>query len=296
MSFDFKTLELFVRVAKLGALGRAGEELLLSPTATTQRIQLLEAELGSKLLNRTTRAVSLTPDGEAFLEHAQKILDTIEDARSVVSSSKGRVSGLLRVTASASFGRAQIIPHLGAFFHTYPEIRLKLDLNDAVIDIVEQGYDLAIRVGVLTSSTLLARKLAPNPRFLVASPDYLEKFGEPRTPADLKNHNCITFGENRNWTLTGPRNEEFDIQVTGTFTTNFGEAITEALLQDLGIGLKSIWDISDHLQSGRLVKVLPDYSIAPDWQIWAVRAPSRMSSPRVLAFTNFFGERFKQGG
>ncbi len=296
MSFDLKSLELFVRVATLGALGRAGEELHLSPTATTQRIQMLEAELGAKLLNRTTRAVSLTPDGEVFLEHAKKVLESVEDARNAVSTSQDRVSGELRVTTSAAFGRSQIIPHIGAFLTQFPDVTLKLDLNDTVVDIIEQGYDLAIRVGVLTSSTLLARKLAPNPRLLVATPAYLKMYGVPKTPSDLKSHNCIVLGETRNWALQDQNGNISEVRVHGSFTTNFGEAVTETVRQSVGIGLKSIWDISEQLDNGELVRVLPHHTVSPDWQIWAVRPPGRVAPPRVQVFTRFLEDQFRRTG
>ncbi len=294
MTFDLRTLELFVRVAALGALGKAGEDMRISPTATTQRIQALEAELGAKLLNRTTRAVSLTPDGEAFLIHAQQILDCAEAARAVMSAARCRIFGELRVTASASFGRSQIIPHIGEFLRLYPEMSLKLDLNDSVVDIIERGYDLAIRIGTLSSSSLIARKLAPNPRLLLASPDYLAHAGTPESPADLKNHSCIVLGETRTWSLSDKAGSAVETRVAGKFATDFGEAVTEALLQGLGIGLKSLWDATEHLKSGRLVRVLPEFSVAPDWQIWAVRPPNRVMPPRVQAFIDFYEERFRK--
>lgn len=293
MAFDLKTLELFVRVAALGALGKAGEDMRISPTATTQRIQALEAELGVRLLHRTTRAVSLTPEGETFLLHARQILDSAEEARAAMSSSRSRVFGDLRVTASAAFGRSQIVPHIGEFLRLYPEVSLRLDLSDSMVDIIEHGYDLAIRIGALASSSLVARKLAQNPRLLVAAPAYLERAGQPASPADLRSHSCIVLGETRNWLLRDAMGTEVETRVSGRFTTNFGEAVTEALLQGLGIGLKSLWDVADHLQAGRLVRVLPDYSVGPDWYVWAVRPPNRVLQSRVQAFIEFFEKRFQ---
>ena len=295
IAFDLKTLELFVRVAALGALGKAGDNMLISPTSTTQRIQALEAELGTKLLNRTTRAVSLTPDGEAFLLHAQQILDCAEEAMVAMSSARGRVFGELRVTASASFGRSQIVPHIAEFLHRYPEVSLKLDFDDAMVDIVERGYDLAIRIGVLASSSLIARKLVPNPRVLVASPEYLAQAGTPTSPAELKEHSCIVLGETRNWCLNDQSGNATETRVAGSFTTNFGGAVTGALLQGLGIGLKSLWDVSDHLRNKRLVRVLPEFSVSPEWFVWVVRPPNRVTPLRVQAFIDFYQEKFREG-
>ncbi len=294
MTLDIKSVELFLRAASLGAFGRAGEEFQLSPTATTQRIQALETELGTTLFNRTTRSISLTRDGEVFLEHARRILDSVEAAHASIDTAKGRVFGELRVTTSASFGRSQIVPHVSEFLQTYPDVKLKLNLSDSIVDIVEQGYDLAIRVGVLNSSTLLARKLAHNPRSLVASPLYLEKHGTPKRPADLKHHNCIALGETRNWSLRDPQGTLHEVQVAGQFPTNFGEAISDVVVAGLGIGLKSVWDVSDYLTTGQLITVLPEYSIEPEWQVWAVRPPNTVSPTRVQVFTSFLEEKFRQ--
>lgn len=294
MSFDLKSLNLFVRAAAIGAIGRAGEEFDLSPTAATQRLQALELEVGAKLLNRTTRAVSLTPDGETFLTHAKRILDQVEDAKTAMSHSLGDISGSLRVTASASFGRSQIVPHVTEFLSLYPNVDLKLNLSDSIVDIVELGYDLAIRVGSLTSSSLLARKLAENPRVLVASSDYLVRRGVPKTPQDLADHSCIVLGEMKNWQLGDEAGTVHDVRVSGPFTTNFGEAVTETVINGLGIGMKSIWDVKPLIENGELSVVLDQYTVEPKWQIWAVRPPSRVITPRVKAFTEFFEKKFRE--
>ncbi|MEM6490586.1 MAG: LysR substrate-binding domain-containing protein, partial [Pseudomonadota bacterium] len=174
MRLDTSSLELLARIARLGAIGEAGRDLGLSPTVATQRVQALEADLGVKLLNRTTRSVSLTPDGEAFLVYARRILSNVEDAQAELSSGRGVVKGQIRVTASASFGRRHIAPYLADFLAQYPDMRVRLELNDGIVDIVDQGIDIAFRIGTLASSSLVARKLADNPRFLVAAPGYLE--------------------------------------------------------------------------------------------------------------------------
>ncbi|WP_085909145.1 LysR family transcriptional regulator [Kiloniella majae] len=293
MSFDIKSLELFVRIAALNAIGRAGEEFDLSATATTQRIQMLEANIGSKLLNRTTRAVSLTSDGEIFLAHAKQILEAVEAAHSAMSSSTENVSGELRVTTSASFGRNQIIPYVAEFLEQHPKLSLKLSLSDTTEDIIERGFDLAIRVGSLKSSSLIARKLANNPRVLVASPTYLQKHGIPETPQDLTGHNCIVLGETHNWTLIDKNKTAHEIQVSGNFSTNLGDSITDVISDGVGIGLKSLWDVSTQIKTGILVPILDEYTIGPDWQIWAVRPPSRLMPARVQAFLDFFEKKFQ---
>ncbi|MEB8386638.1 LysR family transcriptional regulator [Rhodobacteraceae bacterium KMM 6894] len=291
MSFDLKTLELFVRVATLGAIGRAGAEFDLSPTNASQRIKALEAELGVKLLNRTTRAVSLTPDGDVLLESAKRILDDLEDVRTVLTQSRDAVSGALRVTASATFGRAHIIPFVPEFLALYPNVSLDLDLSDTVVDIVEKGYDLAFRIGPLAPSSLLAQKIDTNPEWLVASPEYLERAGHPQTPQDLTHHACLPLGKTQQWHLVGADGIVHDVPVSGPITVNFGEAVGEWVVAGVGIGRAALWHAGPDLTAGRLVRVLPDYDVTPQTNIWAVRPPGRMMPTRVRAFLSFMQDK-----
>lgn len=294
MSFDQKSLELFVRVAGLGAMGKAGQEMGLSPTATTQRIQALEHEVGARLFTRTTRAIALTGDGELFLGHAKRILANMEDARSELAGGGAVIKGDLRVTGSASFGRRYIGPYITEFLERYPEINVRLELTDTVFDIIEQGFDVALRIGSLPSSSLIARKLADNKRLLVAAPSYLARAGHPRDPHDLLNHNCIVIGEQRVWRLKGGDGDIQDMRVSGNFATNFGESATQATLAGNGIAQKSLWDVHDLLRDGALVPVLPRYTIDPQWALWAVRPPSPIVPARVRVFIAFMEEKFKQ--
>ncbi|MEH6832474.1 MAG: LysR family transcriptional regulator [Sulfitobacter sp.] len=287
MSFDLKTLELFVRVATLGAIGKAGEEFGMSPTNTSQRIKALEAELGVKLLNRTTRAVSLTPDGEVLLENSKRILDELEDMRTVLTKTAESVSGQLRITASASFGRAHIVPFVPEFLSLYPNVSLDLNLTDRVVDIVEQGYDMAFRIGALPPSSLLAQKIYDNPKWLVASPDYLDQAGVPQTPEDLAKHACITMGKVQTWRFMSVDSKQHDVQVGGPLSVNFGDAISEWVLAGMGIAEAALWHAGPDLVAGRLVRVLPDFQIIPQTSIWAVRPPGRLMPERARAFLSF---------
>lgn len=291
MSFDFKTLELFVRVATLGAIGRAGTEIDLSPTTASQRIKALEEELGVKLLNRTTRAVSLTPDGEVLLENARRILDELEDVRTILTQSKDAVSGTLRVTASASFGRVHIVPFVPEFLKLYPNVSLDLDMSDTVVDIVEQGFDLAFRIGLLAPSSLLAQKIDTNPEWLVASPEYLRTTKALQTPEDLAHHACLTMGKLYQWQLKGSGGDVHDVTVNGPVTVNFGDAIGEWVNAGLGIGRAALWHAGPDLAAGRLVRVLPDYDVMHQSNIWAVRPPGRMMPARVRAFNSFMQDK-----
>lgn len=291
MAFDFKSLDLFVRVAALGAIGRAGAESGLSPTNATQRIQALEADLGAKLLNRTTRAVSLTPDGEIFLDYAKRILNDAEDARSALSQVGGPVSGLIRATASASFGRTHIVPFVPEFVAQYPDVRLDLNFTDSIVDIVEQGYDLAFRMGELAPSSLMAQKIDANPVRLVAAPEYLARAGVPQMPEDLLNHSCLPLGDMRTWRLRGADGSEHPIRVSGPVKVNLGNALGEWTLAGMGIGIASLWAAGPDLKAGRLVTVLDDYRLCPETDIWAVRPPGRHMPLRVKVFLDFMRER-----
>ena len=294
MSFEPISLKLFVRVATLEAFGKAGREFGLSPTAATQRIQGLEAELGVKLFNRTTRAVALTADGEVFLGHAKRIIELIEDARSDLSGGMTNIKGELRVAGSASFGRRYIAPYIAEFLRAHPDVRIRLELSDGIVDIVEQGFDLALRIGALAPSTLAARKLADNPRLLVASKSYLEGAGWPQKPEDLTAHNCIVLAENRNWKLRDGTGQIHEVRVTGNFTTNYGEVATEAALAGAGIALKSLWDIRHLLAQGSLLPVLENYTVEPLWSLWAVRPAGQTVPARVRAFIDFMAMKFRE--
>jgi len=293
MELDVKSVKLFIRVAAIGAIGRAGRDFGYSRTAASQRIQTLEEALGSKLLNRTTRTVSLTGDGEKFLVHARKIVDDIEDAVTDLQGNRKTVSGELRVTASASFGRRYIAPFVGEFLRDHPGASVNLELSDGVFDIVQHGFDLALRIGTLAPSTLVARRIADNPRILVASPDYLKIQGIPAAASELAGHNCLLLGTTRVWQLSDSNGRQHTLSVQGNFTTSYGEAITEAAVSGVGIALKSRWDIIDQLSAGTLVEVLPDHTVEPEWSLWAVRPPGRVVSARVQIFTEFIEKKLR---
>lgn len=283
-----------MRVATLGAFAKAGLEFGLSPTATTQRIKGLESELGVKLFNRTTRAVALTADGELFLAHAKRIIEGIEDARSDLSGGPGSIRGEIRVAGSASFGRRYIAPYVAEFLRAYPDVRVRLELSDGIVDIVEQGFDVAFRIGTLPSSSLIARKLVDNPRLLVASPAYLKRAGNPAKLKDLASHNCIVLGESRNWKLRDTAGKIHELRVSGNFVTNYGDVTTEAALAGAGIALKSLWDVRGFLENGSLVPVLNDYTVEPVWGLWVVRPPGDMVPARVRVFIEFMEVKFQE--
>lgn len=293
MSLDLKSVELFVRAAKLGAIGRAGSECGLSPTSTTQRIQALEAQLGTQLFHRTTRAVSLSADGELFLTYAKRILGNVEDAFSELQNDPETLRGDLRVSAPASLGRKMIAPYMAEFLGRYPKVSLQLHLSDSVTDMVEGGFDLTIRLGVLAPSTLLAQKLALSPRVMVATPEYLARNGTPQTLDDLTRHECLMREDMRTWTIKPPTGPSVETRVSGRFSSNLAEAVTEATLSGLGIARKCLWEVDTHLAKGDLVTVLDDHTVMPEWKIYAVRPPSRLQPPRVRALIAFLKDKLQ---
>lgn len=287
MSFDLKSLELFVRVATVGAIGKAGAEFGLSRTAASQRIQALEADVGVQLLHRTTRTLSLTGDGENFLGHAKHILASVEDALSEAQIDPRTMKGELRIASSASFGRKHIAPYVSAFLSAHPNLSIDLSLSDNVVDIVDGGFDLSIRLGELAPSSLKARRLAASPRVIVAAPAFLARQGIPQRAEDLAIHNCLMRGDTRTWKLKAPDGTVRDYKATGTFASDSAEAITEVALTGHGIARKCKWEISEHLETGALIQILPDYTVMPEWSVFAVRSPSRIVPARVRVFTDY---------
>lgn len=292
MSLDTKAVDLFLRVVALGAIGRAGEALGLSPTAATQRIQALEHSLGVRLFHRTTRTVSLTTDGALFVEHARRIVADIEDARAAVGKASGRVSGLLRVAAPAAFGQKYIAPFVGDFLSRYPDLRMQLELGDALVDIGEQGFDMAIRSGNHADSSQIAERLAPLHRLIVAAPSYIERRGAPAEPGQIAAHDCLTHSSLREWRLAGADGSVRTLRPAGLFETNDHDALTAALLSGLGIALKSSWDVGPLIAEGRLVPLLTDYMVTPETSMWAVYPSARLVPPRVRLFVDHLKASF----
>lgn len=291
MSLEIENLRLFVRAAALGAIGRAGQELGFSTTSASQKIKALEDALNVKLFHRSTRNIALTANGEVFLEHAKRILSTVEDAQEALSGDADPVAGTLRVAASASFARLHITPHVPEFLMQHPDLNLDLHLSDAIFDIVEQGYDLAFRIGDLAPSSLLARKIADNSMSLVATPAYLARHGVPQNVDDLANHVCLGLGRSAHWTLRAPDGTLHTVSTARKVTVNLGDAVATWVLAGMGIGLASLWHAGPDLRAGRLVPVLPDYRIEPETSIWAVRPPGSVMPRRVQTFLTFIEQR-----
>ncbi len=262
-------LEIFARVARTGNMSAAGREMGLSPAVVSKRVSLLEERLGARLFQRTTRQLTLTETGEGYFRRVVDILNLIDEAEDFVSRRNTKPRGQLRVTAPTTFSRLHLAPHLPDFLGRFPEIELEMHLNDTFADIIREGFDLAIRIGELQDSSLVARKLAQDRRVIAASPKYLAKAGVPKTLADLDFHNCLCAGAQESWHLTGPEGETV-LRTKGNIRTNSGEFLREALLAGLGIGLRSTWDIATELRNGDLKLILPEYRGTDSTAIYAV--------------------------
>ncbi|MEM7437215.1 MAG: LysR family transcriptional regulator, partial [Myxococcota bacterium] len=285
---DLLSIRLFLRVSDLGGISAAARDLSLSPASASARLSTLEKALGFRLFNRTTRAVSLTTDGAEFLPYAQQSLETLESGLNVVRGESAAVTGLIRMTMPGSFGRMHILPLLTDFHERYPGVTLDLRLSDEVLDVIEGAYDLIIRNAPLRDSTVVARKLAPDRRLLVAAPSYLERHGAPSTPHDLKSHRCVVLLETNRWKFE--TNEV--IEVDRAFGANDGEATRAMAENGLGISISSLWNAGPSLDSGRLVEVLPDFPLVTESAIWALYPSKRLVPPRVRAMLDFLVERF----
>ncbi|MEE3323032.1 MAG: LysR family transcriptional regulator [Pseudomonadota bacterium] len=284
---DVVSLRLFLAVAKLGSVTKAAQQLGFSAASASARISKLEEELNFRLFNRTTRAVSLTTDGVSFLPYAQQSLETLEAGIGAISGEAEKASGVLKMTMPGSFGRMHIIPFLSEFKEAYPLINLDLRLSDEVLDAVEGAYDLIIRNAPLMDSSMIARKLAPDSRILVASPQYLEKYGTPLSPDDLAEHECITFA-NQKWVFSSGK----FISPNRSVVINDGEAMRMLLESGCGIGVKSMWNIYQSLESGHLVEVLPDHPLRTESAIWALYLGGRVLAPKVRLMIDFLLSKF----
>lgn len=279
----FKQIETFVAVAQRGSLSAAAAAEGIATAVVSRRLDALETRLGVKLMVRTTRRLSLTFEGSAFLEDAQRLLEDLRNAEASVSLGGVKASGHVRLTAPAGFGRRHVAPLMPAFMRNNPEVSVSLELSDGLSDIVSEAFDLAIRIGQLDDSSLVGVKLAGNARVVVASPRYLERAGIPLTPADLARHDCLTFGnygnQARGWQfMDGGR--PVSLRVGGRLQSNDGSVLRDWALEGQGLAWRSLWEVGADIAAGRLVAVLEDYR-APENAIYALFPQRRQLPLRV---------------
>lgn len=288
-------LGLFLRVLDEGTISAAARSMDLSVGVASQRLKRLERELGVRLLHRTTRRLHPTPEGELLAAKGRALIEELGMLTEDLRRSASEVTGTLRVTAPATFGRLYVSPLLPQFLADHPKLRLSIDLTDQRVDLVSAGYDLAIRFGGLADSSLVSRRLATNRRVLCASPEYLSRRGHPRTPAELAHHDCVllsgTHGRQDAWRLRDRKGTESVVHVQGRIESNLNEAVRDAALAGFGIALHSLWHVADDLRAGRLQIVLPQYAL-PDNGIYAVKPQRRLVPPRVRALEDFLADRF----
>lgn len=291
MALDLTDVALFVRVCATRNLSAAGREFGLSPAASSARMAQLEKQLAARLLHRTTRQITVTQEGEVFLERAQALLESAEQAVASVGQGTAQVRGLLRVASSVTFARAHIVPGIAEFLRSYPEVRLDLRLSDGQHDLAAEGIDVAIRVGPLRDSTLVMRPLARSRTVLCASPAYLKQHGEPQHPSELQQHQCLVLQAMDPWRLRDPDGKELTLRVSGRFRSDSGVALRDATVDGLGIALMATWHIADQLRSGELVRIMPGYQ-SDGSMISAVYLNRKFLPPKTHAFIDFFSQRF----
>lgn len=282
---DLSDIAIFVEAVRVGSLAGAARRLGVNAMAASRRLAALEAEIGVRLVHRTTRTLSPTADGEAFLPHAQAMLDEQASALEALRPTGGGISGQLRVTASAAFGRKVVAPMIAPFMRDHPDLHIDLLLTDDQVDIVGQGIDLAIRIAKLRDNHLVARRLADNPRRLCASRAYVEAHGTPRTLADLADHCCLLGTGTSHWTFV--RNgKTVRHKVAGRFSASSIEALHEACLGGLGIANISAWNVESDLRDGHLKQIVLDDTEPEPLAIWAVYPTARMVPMKVRAFVD----------
>ncbi|RIV78610.1 LysR family transcriptional regulator [Pelagerythrobacter aerophilus] len=284
---DSRGLEVFICAVRKGSLSAAARHLKLTAMSATRRLATLEEELGVRLLHRTSRSLALTPEGEAFLPFASEMLDTQEAALATLSPTEGGATGLLRVTATATLGRKRIMPIVNELLEENPRLRIDLDLNDAMVDIVASGVDLAIRIAPLKDSGLIARRLADNPKLIYAAPAYLERHGAPRTIEDLANHECLTFTNFTHWQFVVDGKER-SVPVSGRFSSSSVDGFLSACVSGFGLAQLSAWDAEDEVANGRLVPVPIEDASPRDLAIWAVFPSRRQVLPKLRVFLERF--------
>ncbi len=289
---DTDELSVFCQAAASGSLSAAARRLGVTPTVASRRLAALEERLRLRLVNRTTRSLSLTPEGEAFLPHARNILDAEANALGSLVGGRSAVAGLLRVTAPASFGRKVVAPLIPDLLQAHPDLRVQLSLQDRLVDIVGEGFDLAVRIGRMRDSSLLARKIAENPRMLCASPDYLARHGAPETLADLARHMRLGLMGRVNWPFVTARGVE-EVRFEGRFESDSMEAVHVACLAGLGIATFSHWDVEAELTSGALQQVVLRNAAPESVAIWIVRPSSRHAPPKITPFTEALEKRLE---
>ncbi|OOG51879.1 LysR substrate-binding domain-containing protein [Polaromonas sp. C04] len=302
MAGDIQPADLgfFSTLASAGSLSAAARELGVTTPAVSKHLALMESRVGVSLINRTTRRMGLTPEGELYLEHARRILGEINDMEELIGVAKAVPKGLLRVNATLGFGRSHVAPLISRFVRKHPQVEVQLQLSVNPPPLTDDSFDVCIRFGAPPDARVIARHIAPNRRLLCASPAYLAKHGTPKVPNDLTRHNCIGIRQGEEaygvWRLTSGRGKTVAteaIKTRGNLTTNDGEIAVNWALDGHGILMRAEWDVERYLRNGRLVQVLPQYH-TPDADIYAVYPQRHQLAARVRTFVDLVALSFAQ--
>ncbi len=286
------SMSVFRRVAETGSFSEVAQELKLSQPTVSKQVAALENHLGIKLMHRSTRQLKLTEAGKQYYQHCRYIIDEIEENESNIRYNQSVLSGTLRISTPIKYGEMHIAPLVCEFLQQHPQLNIDLSMDDHYVDLVKEGIDLAVRVGPLTDSQMVARKLGDFDRLTVASPAYLSKHGAPETPKDLLAHNCLVFTlltTQHHWHYEGPNGSE-KVPVSGNFTTNSPSAMKKAALDSLGIMVAPTWLLEDSVERGELSPILTDYRATP-MEIHVIYPERRFVPARVRQFIDFLRER-----
>ncbi len=290
-------MAVFVKVVESSSFAAAARHFRLSPAMVSRHVHALEEQLGAQLLNRTTRRVSPTEVGQAYYQRVRQILADIEEADRLATDLHATPRGLLRMTSSQSFGIRHLAPAIADYLALCPEVQMDVILNDRYLDVIEEGFDLAIRIGHLEDSSLIARRLAPIRMALCAAPDYIARHGAPQTPADLAQHNCLVYtyaASQSEWRFVDGDGKEHSVHIEGRLLANNGDVLRVAALQAQGLALGPTFILGEDMRAGTLVRLLPDYT-PPEAGLYAVYPPSRHLSAKVRSFVDFLVTRFDGG-
>jgi DNA-binding transcriptional LysR family regulator len=286
------SMTVFRRVAETGNFSVVAQELKLSQPTVSKQVAALENHLGIKLMNRSTRQLKLTDAGKQYYQHCRQIIDEIDETEANIRQNQSILTGTLRISTPIKYGELHIAPLVTEFLQQHPQLKIDLRMDDHYVDLVKEGIDLAVRVGPLTDSSMVARKLGDFPRVTVASPDYLGRYGTPQTPKDLSSHNCIVFTlltTQNQWHYDGPNGSE-KVQVSGNFTTNNPSTMHKAALDSIGIIVAPTWLINDSIKSGELKPILTEYRATP-MEIHVLYPERRFVPARARQFMDFLRDR-----
>ncbi|MFY0664501.1 MAG: LysR family transcriptional regulator [Natronospirillum sp.] len=294
----YTEIKSFALVAEQGSFAAAALVEGVTPVVMGRRLDALERRLGVKLMHRSTRGLKLTDLGEQFLDGVQTLLQEFDSVESGITADRNTVRGHLVVSAPAAFGRRHVAPHGPDFQSRFPELKISFNLTDSVVDLVREGYDMAIRIGEVTDPNYVAAKLYPNRRVLCATPEYFERHGQPTALEELAQHNCLAFnlqgGQQRGWTFMRD-GKLVGVRVGGNLDCNDGELLYDWAKQGLGIGWRSTWEIQGELRRGELVTVLDEFAV-PSYDIQAIYPQQRFLPAKVRFFIDYLKALYNQPG